>query len=173
MSAQFAFAGGEESPQIRRLLYEVRSLWGRVRKAERGRTAKVYLGSNQSISNDTPTKVELDTVDFDPFSLFDSSNNQIVLDRPGMWHLAALVRFATSSTGDKRRCQIEADSSVESVTQIGPSGATLSVPGSAIVKASGSDTRAELEALQDSGGSLSVVSGSPWTYLAATFLGSA
>lgn len=177
----------DTAKKLSRLTYEVGALWQRVRNLKRdksdtghthpmdgvsSRAAKVYLGSNQSISNNTNTKVALDTAAFDPDGLFDSANNQIVLDKLGMWAVVAQVRYAVNSTGNLRQCRIQREGSAKSIVRIGPSGGLLVVSAAVVVQAGSTSDVVELFAQQDSGGALDVASGRPWTFLSVAYLGS-
>lgn len=137
----------------------------------RAASAKIYLTNTQSLSNNTATKVAFDTTDFDTDSLADLTNNQIVLDRAGLWAIHANVRYGANSTGDRRDCEITQAGGAQSTNIIGPSGTVLTVNGSVIVQATTAGDAIEVFARQDSGGALDVVGGANWTFLSVVYLG--
>lgn len=137
------------------------------------RSARVYLGSAQSIANSTFEKVLVDTVTDDPDGLFDSANNQIDADKAGWWLVAVGVGYDGNSTGDRRYAVISHNGTRVNETNTPPTGPAITAPSTAaLIKAAAGDTF-EVLAWQDSGGSLSLRTEAKETMLSAAYLGSA
>lgn len=68
--------------------------------------AKVYLGSNQTISNNTETVITFDTIIKDTHSCYDSSNHAWICPKTGWYTIAAAGYLGAVNTTGLRRVQV-------------------------------------------------------------------
>lgn len=77
-------------------LIAVGSLAGR---GGRALGAYIYKNADQSIANNTLTKITFASVDFDAEAMFDNANDTLVLNRAGLWTVAAGASFDANAAG--------------------------------------------------------------------------
>lgn len=135
-------------------------------------TARAYLsGANQTIANNTVTKVTLNAENFDPGGNFDTSNYRYVAPVTGYYLVSATANFAASATG-RRRVELQVNGSAVALAgeQVGDSANS--------VRRSITDTiymtagqYVEFCVLQNSGGDLAIVYLSYETYMSVNLIG--
>lgn len=64
-------------------------------------SARAYRGTSQSIANDTPVKLQLNSVTHDSHGAFDTTNNRYVVAQPGYYEIASTVNWDTNGTGTR------------------------------------------------------------------------
>lgn len=137
------------------------------------RAARVFLSNRHNAGDSTFTKVLLDAVTDDPSGLFDSANNQFVLDKSGWWIIAAAIGSEGDTSGTRRMSAIAHNGS--RITRGGietGSGNPVYATVFDIVKATSGDT-IESFLYQDSGGTIEVLDDSRYTWLSVAYFGSA
>ena len=129
-------------------------------------TAMMYRGSsNQSLSNNTDTKIQLNTVVFDTLGTWDASNNRWVAPVPGYYQVTGQVRY-TAAANNQRDVSIVVNGSSTPLfsSMIGSNTAANWVQANGVIKLAAGDT-VQLNGTQNSGGALDVNTGQNNTYL--------
>lgn len=115
---------------------------------------RAYVGSNQSISNASLTKVNVDSVSFDSNGTYDTANKKYVAPLPGTYDVSLVWQFAANSTGQRVGYIYKNGSVYAQMNGSGNSSAGAAVVNSLISMVTGDYL--EFYAFQDSGGSLTL-----------------
>jgi hypothetical protein len=113
-------------------------------------------GTNQSIPNNSWTKVEFNTEDYDSLGEYDSvTNYRFTAQNAGYYFIGTVLAFATNTTGMRKAAIKKNASYAQEVSQLPVAGERAMVNGATILYLAAGDY-VEIEAFQDSGASLDI-----------------
>jgi len=127
---------------------------------------RAYLSTTQSINSATWTKVQIDVVNFDTRTEFDTSNNRWVCQIPGCYRVKGQVRFSMSS-GTQLNIAIRKNNSQVVAAQAATNGIEQTFAIDDIVSCAVGDYL-ELFYRQDSGGAANITGNSELTFFSVS-----
>lgn len=138
-------------------------------------STKAYLSSNQTLTSGSTTKVNIDTTRFDHLGIYDSGNNQFVLNEGGQYLIGFGARFLSDSnfsTGDLIVPSIDVNGNKQADPQLRKVGTGLEdfVTPPDVYDLSSGDT-IEFYMRQDSGSDQTIEAGQFRTYMTITKVG--
>ena len=117
--------------------------------------------SNTSIANNTPTKIQFNSKDFDTANCYDASTNyRFTPNVAGYYQINVQIRDASGVGSGYLGCQLYKNGSVYKQSQGAVGGAGLSVNTSVVLYMNGTTDYLEVYGVQNSGGSMNIGSGS-------------
>ncbi len=102
--------------------------WLIVEKESTGNGARAYLGTGQNIVTGTIVQVLLDTVDFDPASLWDAGNHNFKITAAGYYQINACIQYDAFATLEIMECYIYRNTGIITEGINMTSGPTISLP---------------------------------------------
>ncbi len=134
-----------------------------------GPAFSAYQSSAQTVSNNTNTKIQFQTEEFDTNSCFDNSTNyRFTPTVAGYYQVNGRVEYAAG--GPYTYCTIYKNGSFFKPGAVSNATGTYACTVSALVYLNGSTDYIELYSQQVSGGSTTVSTGSPATYFQASMV---
>ena len=125
----------------------------------------VYLGSNQTISNNTDTIVPFDTKEFDTATCFNTSTYRFTPNVAGYYQFNWSTNIYIPTTGEAQ-CVLFKNGSIYKIStdmSMGTSGAQWNQPGASIAYANGTTDYFQIKAYQNSGSSRTLYGGNTWS----------
>jgi len=133
-------------------------------------TFSAYLGTAQAIPNNTNTRVNINTEEFDTNSNFNTTTNRFTPTVAGYYEVTGQASFAANATG---LCQIliYKNGAFVATTQVkNDSAAAPVISTSKLLSMNGSTDYIELFVVQSSGASMNITAGAGLTFFQASFV---
>jgi hypothetical protein len=142
--------------------------------ANSGPAFSAYQGASQTISNNTYTKLQINTKEFDTASAYDNATNYRFTPLVAGYYQVNGAYYPAGVALGYNSCAIYKNGSIFKSGNSGPNNTTtLGSTVSCLIYLNGSTDYIEFYALQSSGGNLGTSSTAPYTYFQASMVRSA
>lgn len=139
----------------------------------RNMAARAYRGgTNQSVTQNTWTKVQLNTESYDAFAVFDSTTNyRLTPTRVGFFQVNCAVAITSIGTGTKGQVAIYKNGSTVAESSDGVVGGTSQPSVSDVVFLNGVSDYVEMFVWHNDADAADVLAGSNFSFLSAAWMG--